>query len=279
MGLLSTFWIISPLELTVGLNAFCPIVMVVAFDSVKIGGVSRVLMVMPYVLLLSLFRKLKSVIFGYLTIVDRMWSMFGCCLGSLWLAESVIFRFSPMIRHELLPINVKISAIKYNAARDCSRSTFKGKEKDPRVIWEIACKLNDDFKIHNLSLRPILPRVPRDCKWETALEGVSKVNIDVSVKDNKTGLSIILRDSNDFVLCGKTIFIDKAANPKLAELDALLVGIRLAQSLKFDKVIFEIDCACIINRLCKHKDDITIFGHHIKEVREMLNSFSKAEVK
>ncbi|MBA0577794.1 hypothetical protein Golob_024134 [Gossypium lobatum] len=110
-------------------------------------------------------------------------------------------------------------------------------------------------------------------------EGVSKVNIDVSMKDNKTGLSIILRDSNKFVLYGKAIFIDKAANPKLVELDALLVGIRLAQSLNFDKVIFEIDCACIINRLCKHKDDITIFGHHIREVREMLNSFSKAEVK
>ncbi|MBA0635994.1 hypothetical protein Godav_025512 [Gossypium davidsonii] len=263
--------------------------MVVAFDSVKIGGVSRVLMVMPYVLLLSLFRKLKSVIFGYLTIVDRMWSMFGCCLGSLWLAESVIFRFSPMVRVIGWFGSIMFTAfIRPNQhTLGCSLkmlgmvriATFKGKEKDPRVIWEIACKLNDDFKIHNLSLRPILPRVPRDCKWETALEGVSKVNIDVSVKDNKTGLSIILRDSNDFVLCGKTIFIDKAANPKLAELDALLVGIRLAQSLKFDKVIFEIDCACIINRLCKHKDDITIFGHHIKEVREMLNSFSKAEVK
>ncbi|MBA0597956.1 hypothetical protein Gorai_007737 [Gossypium raimondii] len=193
--------------------------MAVAFDSVKIGGVSRVLMVMPYVLLLSLFRKLKNTV------------------------------------------------------------NFKGNEKDPRVIWEIACKLNDNFQIHNLSLRLILPRVPRDCKWETPLEGVSKVNIDVSVKDNKTGLSIILRDSNDFVLCGKASFIDKAANPKLTELDALLVGIRLAQSLNFDKVIFEIDCACIINRLCKQKNDITIFGHHIKEVREMLNSFSKAEVK
>ncbi|KAH1056353.1 hypothetical protein J1N35_034418 [Gossypium stocksii] len=93
------------------------------------------------------------------------------------------------------------------------------------------------------------------------------------------GLSIILRDSNGFVLYGKAIFIDMAANPKWAELDALLVGIRLAQSFNFNKVIFKMDCACIINRLCKHKVDITIFGRHIKEVRKMLDSFSKAEVK
>ncbi|KAK5786758.1 hypothetical protein PVK06_041401 [Gossypium arboreum] len=77
----------------------------------------------------------------------------------------------------------------------------------------------------------------------------------------------------------KAIFIDKVANPKWAELNALLLGIRLAQSLNLDKIIFEMDCTYIVNRLCKHKDDITIFGHRIKEVHEMLIFFSKAEVK
>ncbi|KAK5838864.1 hypothetical protein PVK06_007609 [Gossypium arboreum] len=75
------------------------------------------------------------------------------------------------------------------------------------------------------------------------------------------------------------IFIDKALNSEWAELDALLEGIRLAQSLSLGKVIFEMDCACIVNHLCKYKNDITIFGYCIKEVREMFDSFSKAKVR
>ncbi|MBA0820274.1 hypothetical protein Gohar_025733, partial [Gossypium harknessii] len=86
-------------------------------------------------------------------------------------------------------------------------------------------------------------------------------------------------DSDDFVLCGKAIFIDKTVNPKWAELDALLVGIQLTQSLNLDKVIFEMDCACTVTHLCKHKDDITIFVYRIKKVCEMFDSFLKAKVK
>ncbi|MBA0798691.1 hypothetical protein Gohar_009257, partial [Gossypium harknessii] len=99
------------------------------------------------------------------------------------------------------------------------------------------------------------------------------------MKENRTGLGITLRDSDDFVLCGRAIFIDKAANSKWAKLDTLLEGIRLAQSLNLDKVIFEMDYACMVNYLCKYKDGITTFGYRIKEVREMLDSFSKAEAK
>ncbi|MBA0711553.1 hypothetical protein Golax_010720, partial [Gossypium laxum] len=84
-----------------------------------------------------------------------------------------------------------------------NNAIFGGKEEDVPVIWERAHKLNDDFQIHNFSIVLILPR-------------------------NRTGLGIILRDSNDFVLCGRVIFIDKAANSEWAELDALLEGIRLA---------------------------------------------------
>ncbi|MBA0856323.1 hypothetical protein Goshw_026739, partial [Gossypium schwendimanii] len=68
-----------------------------------------------------------------------------------------------------------------------NNAIFWGKEEDVPVIWERAHKLNDDFQIHNFSIMLILPR-------------------------NRTGLGIILRDSDDFVLCGRVIFIDKAAN-------------------------------------------------------------------
>ncbi|KAG8478910.1 hypothetical protein CXB51_028755 [Gossypium anomalum] len=137
-----------------------------------------------------------------------------------------------------------------NIWNDRNNATFGGNEEDARVIWERACHLNDDFWIHNFSLQPILPRVPRDFNGKNLLR-----------------------------VLPKAIFIDKVVNPEWAILDALYVGIRLAQSLNLNKVIFEMDCACIVNHLCKHKDDITIFGYRIKDVCEKLNSVSKAKVR
>ncbi|MBA0640734.1 hypothetical protein Goklo_023641, partial [Gossypium klotzschianum] len=116
-------------------------------------------------------------------------------------------------------------------------------------------------------------------KWEKPPKGVIKVNVDASVNANKTGLGIIVRDSDGFILNGKAVFISKVVNSEWAKLDAFLEGIRLAQSLNLDKVIFEMDCTCAISRFCKHKDDITIFGYRIKEAHKILDSFSKFEVK
>ncbi|MBA0729763.1 hypothetical protein Golax_020366, partial [Gossypium laxum] len=155
---------------------------------------------------------------------------------------------------------------------------FRGKEEDAHVIWERGCKLNDDFHIHNFSIWPILPQALRTCKWEKPQVGVIKVNVDASVNANRTGLGIIVRDSDGFVLSDKAVFINRIVNSEWEELDGLLEGIQLAQSL-IDKVIFEINCACIINQFCKHMDDITIFSYHFKEARKMLDSFSKVEVK
>ncbi|MBA0675443.1 hypothetical protein Goari_016987, partial [Gossypium aridum] len=92
---------------------------------------------------------------------------------------------------------------------------------------------------------------PRICKWEKPLEGVIKVNVYASVNVNRTDLGIIVRDSDGFILSGKAVFISKVVNSEWAKLDALL----------------------------EHKDDITIFGYHIKEAHKILDSFSKFEVK
>ncbi|MBA0760448.1 hypothetical protein Gotri_023193, partial [Gossypium trilobum] len=117
-------------------------------------------------------------------------------------------------------------------------------------------------------------RAPKTCKWD-----VIKLNVDASMKANRTSLGIIVRDLDGFVLSGKAVFINRVVNSEWAELDAFLEGIWLAQSLNLDKVIFETNYACIVNHFCKHKDDITIFGYHIKEARNMLDSCSKVEVK
>ncbi|MBA0822418.1 hypothetical protein Goarm_019222 [Gossypium armourianum] len=131
-----------------------------------------------------------------------------------------------MIGHELLPTNVKISAIKHIVDPICSR-----------------CRDGDETVIHAL----------RDCP-----------------------------KARDVLIAGgfdNRLLINKVVNSEWAKLDAFLEGIRLAQSLNLNKVIFEMDCTCAVSRFCKHKDDITIFGYRIKEAHKILDSFSKFEVK
>ncbi|KAK5786105.1 hypothetical protein PVK06_040732 [Gossypium arboreum] len=93
------------------------------------------------------------------------------------------------------------------------------------------------------------------------------------------GLGIIVRDPDGLVLSGKAVFINRIVNSECVELYAFLEGIWLAQSLNLDKVISETDYASIVNKFCKHEDDITIFCYRIKEARKMLDSFSKVKVK
>ncbi|MBA0626980.1 hypothetical protein Godav_004543 [Gossypium davidsonii] len=151
---------------------------------------------------------------------------------------------------------------------------FRGNDEDAGLIWDRACKLNDDFRSHNFSFQPILPQVPRSCKWEKPSEGVTKVNVDASAD----ALGIIARDSDGFVLRSKAVFINRVVNSEWAESNALIEGFWLAHSLNSDKVIFETDYASIVNRFRKHKEDIMILGHRIKEACKMLDSFSKADV-
>ncbi|MBA0734057.1 hypothetical protein Gogos_018010 [Gossypium gossypioides] len=53
----------------------------------------------------------------------------------------------------------------------------------------------------------------------------------------------------------------------------------MARTFNFDRVIFESDCTSIVNRLCKHRNDITILGHYIDEARSMIDLFAEAEVR
>ncbi|MBA0676832.1 hypothetical protein Goari_018285 [Gossypium aridum] len=64
-----------------------------------------------------------------------------------------------------------------------------------------------------------------------------------------------------------------------AKLYAFEECLKLAHSLNIDNAIFETDCASFMNRFKKHKEDIIIIGHHIKEIYKTLEMFTTADVK
>ncbi|KAK5843074.1 hypothetical protein PVK06_005505 [Gossypium arboreum] len=77
------------------------------------------------------------------------------------------------------------------------------KEEEARTFWDRACQLSNDVRIHKLSSQPILPHIPRVCKWEKPLEDFFKINVDATVNNFGTGLGIIIRDSDGFVIKGR----------------------------------------------------------------------------
>ncbi|MBA0729032.1 hypothetical protein Golax_025794, partial [Gossypium laxum] len=103
-----------------------------------------------------------------------------------------------------------------------------------------------------------------------------KVNMDAVVCNNKYGFGVIIRDCDGFVCGGSAGYKGDLLSMELVEIDALVEGISMARSFNFDHVIFESDCASIVNHLRKYHVDITILGHRIVEIRCMIDLFAEA---
>lgn len=68
----------------------------------------------------------------------------------------------------------------------------------------------------------------------------------------KIGIGIIVQDCDSFVLRGITTCKVEYKNVKWVELCALAEGINLAYTNSFEKVMFEINCASIVNHFRKN---------------------------
>ncbi|MFQ6664754.1 hypothetical protein Gotur_031748 [Gossypium turneri] len=101
---------------------------------------------------------------------------------------------------------------------------------------------------------------------EKPLCGSVKINVDATVFNNKTSFGVIIRDFDGLALGRGGGFKDELMTIELAELYAFEEGLKLAHSLYTNNAIFETDCASLMNRFKKYKDDITIVGHRIEEI-------------
>ncbi|MBA0579417.1 hypothetical protein Gorai_021675, partial [Gossypium raimondii] len=158
-----------------------------------------------------------------------------------------------------------------------NNSIFRGKEEEAWIVWDRAKILSDDFRIHNTVNKPLLPLDPRVQKWEKPPIGYVKINVDVVETDNKIGFGVIIRDCDGFVIGGGTGFKYELTTSEWAGLYALEEGVLLTHSFNVENVIFETDCASIVNRIRKRNKDITVIGHRIKEIRRSMELFSKVE--
>ncbi|KAG8493007.1 hypothetical protein CXB51_012667 [Gossypium anomalum] len=127
------------------------------------------------------------------------------------------------------------------------------------TVWERATMLRKDFRIYNLTEPAIIPPTLTIKDWRKPPFGYIKVNLDAAVINGSSGLGVIARDQDGFVIGGCYKFIDKAMDVNWAELEALKEGLNLAARLKIARPIVESDSSGLVNSVNKRNEDITIF--------------------
>ncbi|MBA0832741.1 hypothetical protein Goarm_017109, partial [Gossypium armourianum] len=135
--------------------------------------------------------------------------------------------------------------------------------------------LNKDFHIHNMIFKPILPLAPNCQKWEKPPKDFVKVKVDAACRNNTMSYGIIIRDCDGLIIVGQAGIKDVQMKPEWAELYALSERVLIARDLNLGNVIFETDCANLVNHLQKCQDDIIILGFHAKEIDGLIKQILK----
>ncbi|MBA0742218.1 hypothetical protein Gogos_015297 [Gossypium gossypioides] len=107
-------------------------------------------------------------------------------------------------------------------------------------------------------------------KWEKPPNGFVKVKVDTACRNNTMSYGIIIRYCDGLIIGGQAGVKDVQMKPKWAELYALSEGVLIARDLNLGNVIFETDCANMVNRLRKCQDDIIILGFRAKEISGLI---------
>ncbi|MFQ6656043.1 hypothetical protein Gotur_026320 [Gossypium turneri] len=117
----------------------------------------------------------------------------------------------------------------WNSWNNHNNFVFKGKEEDVRVVWDRAITLCQDFHIHNLVNKPLLPVTPATKNWGGGFKDVEMLAAWV-------------------------------------ELYAFEESLKFAISLNISKVIFESDCVSLVNKVKKRGKDITMLGYGLQAI-------------
>ncbi|KAA3469415.1 reverse transcriptase [Gossypium australe] len=150
---------------------------------------------------------------------------------------------------------------------------FQGAEMEAKVIWEKASALSHEFRIYNLMEVPMIPKSRMVANWKKPVFGVYKINIDASIKDKDVSFGLVARDCDGFVLGGRMGLWHKNMDVLWEEMTALKESINFACTNNWDKVQIETDCASLVNRFKKRKEDVTNLGYCLRALFEQTNQF------
>ncbi|MBA0766710.1 hypothetical protein Gotri_015728 [Gossypium trilobum] len=167
----------------------------------------------------------------------------------------------------------------WNSWNNRNNFIFKGKKDEAQVIWDKARTLSQEFRICNLINDPLLSTNPVVKRWEKPLKGFVKINFVASICDNRVGYGVIARDEERFVLGGGRGFKEVPISVEEAECYAFEESIKLTCKLNINTdVIFEMDNACLVNKVKNQRTNFTIIGAQIKESTKSFANFKLADL-
>ncbi|KAH1039298.1 hypothetical protein J1N35_041041 [Gossypium stocksii] len=167
----------------------------------------------------------------------------------------------------------------WNSWNSRNNFTFRGKEEGASMIRDRAFTLSNDFRVHNLSHKPIIPFTPACNNWKKPKKGFVKIHIDAMVSNGRMGYGVITRHEKGFMIGGCRCCKDMEVTSERAELVALDEGMQLAGRLNIQQVLFESDNGSLINRIKRRGMDITIMAKYMHETCRKLEMFALADVK
>ncbi|MBA0855421.1 hypothetical protein Goshw_013593 [Gossypium schwendimanii] len=167
----------------------------------------------------------------------------------------------------------------WNSWNNKNKFIFRGQDEDAKTVWERAKTLCHDFRIHNLVNTPMLPITPTCKKCEKPPCSFVKINFDAIVANEKMGYGVIVRDADGFMLGGSGGFKEAVMDIEWAKLMAFEESVKVVGELNILKVIFESDCASLVNMIKKKGRDFTILGHCVDKACMKLDNFILVEVR
>lgn len=123
------------------------------------------------------------------------------------------------------------------------------------------------------------PSQVQQLKWSKLPSGFLKINFDVAWVSNKAGVGFFACDTEGFVHGGGIFFMQDVTNVEWAEAKGLSKSLEWARGKNLSNIIFEGDCAAIINRVSNMREDITTIGFMLSQCRDIIKDLVECSVK
>lgn len=124
----------------------------------------------------------------------------------------------------------------------------------------------------------MIPIAPTCKKWIKPPNCYVKINFNAFVSYGKVGFGVIIKDLDGFVIKGSGGFKEKAVLAEWVGLKAFEESLNVASTFNISKIVFESDCASLVNMVNNRDKDITILGSRINEACKQLDKLDSAKV-
>ncbi|KAE8733962.1 hypothetical protein F3Y22_tig00000913pilonHSYRG00011 [Hibiscus syriacus] len=147
--------------------------------------------------------------------------------------------------------------------------------RSPVAFEKERSDFQEEYHVHNYSIRPILPLGPKVVQWCPPSILLLKFNVDGAFRiEYRCGaVGFFVRSNRGFVWGGGAHFVREAHSAEFVEAQAVIHELKFASSKGFTKIIIECDAFAVVSRLKCKSPDFAMPGLVLEEAKQLMNSF------